>query len=353
MRNLVVAAALAVCACSSTPTPAASDAGAEVVDASPMCPAALGTPAARTVMPTAGPMDSVLRLNHIQLKGTHNSYHLRPTAPVPDWDYAHAPLNTQLQEQGVRGLELDIHWNAACGRWEVYHLPIIDALSTCRWFTDCLQTVRTWSDAHPSHHTLFLHIEPKDAIAAADLDARIASFEREVHAVFSDDLLVRPDDVRGSSPTLAEALRTRGWPTLGATRGRVLFYFDDSGAFRTAYTHNNADLNGRVAFVDSAPTDPFAGIAIINNPTRTAEINAALAARMIVRLTGWTATDHELMTPQDPRQLLPVGGHINSTDFPASAPGVTNWMSIPGGTPSRCNPLTAPTGCTSAAIESL
>ncbi|MEI8255698.1 MAG: hypothetical protein WCJ30_08510, partial [Deltaproteobacteria bacterium] len=66
------------------------------------------------------PRDSVLRVNHIQAEATHNSYHIRPTVFGPDWNYTHAPLDAQLEQQGVRGFELDTHYEPRCGCLSVY-----------------------------------------------------------------------------------------------------------------------------------------------------------------------------------------------------------------------------------------
>jgi hypothetical protein len=69
-----------------------------------------------TPSPTAG-----VRLNQIQVIGTHNSYHLRAddslmkliAAPDPqaarDLDYSHRPLREQLSQLGIRQLELDCY----------------------------------------------------------------------------------------------------------------------------------------------------------------------------------------------------------------------------------------------------
>lgn len=360
MRRTLTAFALCV-ACASTPQPspdAAADAATDMAvdepffeEAAVLCPAPLGTPRARTMQPTPGPLDDALRMNHIQMKATHNSYHLRPTLQIPAWDYSHAPLDVQLQDQGVRSVELDLHWNAFCERFEVYHLGTIDDLTTCRAFTQCLDTIRTWSDAHPSHHPLFIHLEPKDNYAASALEARFAAMEREILSVFPRELIVTPDEVRGTSATVADAVRARGWPTLRASRGRVLFYIDRSDAFRTAYTHGGRDLEGRLAFVDSAMTDPFGAILVINNATRVDDIGAAVRANFIVRVFSWGPNDTD--PARAPERVLATGAQIMSTDVPAMAPGVTTWVDVPGGTPSRCNPLNAPMGCTSAAVESL
>jgi hypothetical protein len=114
----------------------ALDATAE--DAGAMC-APLPVAAPRTgTAPAAGPRDGELRVNHLQMKATHNSYHLRPARVIPDWDYDMAPLEVQLGAQGVRSLELDLRWDARCGRFRVFHLPVLDDRSTCDLFTDCL-----------------------------------------------------------------------------------------------------------------------------------------------------------------------------------------------------------------------
>ena len=43
--------------------------------------------------------------------------------------------------------------------------------------------------------------------------------------------------------------------------------------------------------------------------------------------------------------------HLVSTDYPAKVDGLEYWVDIPGGTPARCNPITAPNWCQSTDIE--
>ena len=355
MKSCVIAVSLLFLGCDGTTETAPALDAATAVDApddtGPACPAALGTPAARTAVPTRGPLDDVLRLNHLQAKGTHNSYHLRPAIVGPDWDYSQAPLDEQLESQGVRALELDIRWDHRCGRFRVFHLPILDARSTCDLFTDCLAIVRRWSDAHPSHHPLFLQIEPKDAWDAPTTELRLTAMETEILSVFPRDLVITPDEVRGGAASLPEAIRTQGWPTLGVSRGRVLFFIDRSDALRDVYTHGGRDLAGRLAFIDSAMGDPFAGVMVLNNASGT-NVPAAVRAGYLVRVFSWTA-GNAVLDPAVTAAGLAAGAHILSTDFPGMARGGVEGVRIPDGTPSRCNVLTAPAGCTSAAIESL
>src|SRR5688572_16959910 len=109
----------------------------------------------------AGDLDEVLRLNDIQMEGTHNSYHIETTGGIiPAWAYTHKPLDVQLTMQGARQFELDIHY-AGPGTFQVHHVPP-DVGSTCTSLTACLGILKTWSDAHPRHAPLVVLIEQKD-----------------------------------------------------------------------------------------------------------------------------------------------------------------------------------------------
>jgi hypothetical protein len=48
---------------------------------------------------------------------------------------------------------------------------------------------------------------------------------------------------------------------------------------------------------------------------------------------------------------LAGGAQLVSTDYPAPVQGVDYVMDVPGGTPSRCNPVTAPSDCSASDIE--
>jgi hypothetical protein len=306
-----------------------------------------------TKRPAAGPLDDTLRVNHIQAKATHNSYHVEVDTNVPDWRYGEKPLDVQLDAEGVRGLELDVHWKEDCGRYEVYHLTFIDENTTCRVFTECLQKIRGWSDAHIGHHPIFLHIEPKDEWDADTGEARFTSLEQEILSVWPRESVITPDEVKGSSATLAAALTDHGWPTLGQTRGRILVYMDRSDAMRDAYTHGRKDLDGRLLFTDSDLDDPFAAIRIVNDATASDRIAAALARNQIVRITTeGTLAGALANTDTDAPVALASGAQILSTDFPAPVTDTPYTFTIADGTPSRCSPVTAPPGCTPAAIES-
>ncbi len=297
--------------------------------------------------------DGALRVNHLQAKASHNSYHRLPATSISEWNYEHVPLDEQLERQGVRGFELDLQWDEPCERFRVFHLALVDARTTCAFFTDCLLKLRGWSEAHPGHHPIFVHLEPKNGFGSVTLETRLQALEREILSVFDKRWILTPDDVKGASSTLAEALTTRGWPTLGEARGRFLFYFDNDGPVRDAYTHGRTDLSGRLVFADGRTGEPFVGVRVLNDPqAQTTEIAGALAQNIVVR----TRADSN---PADARAGLTAqrdaafasGAQLVSTDFPAPVEGVPYAVAVPGGTPSRCNPVAAPAACTSTDIE--
>ncbi len=299
------------------------------------------------------PFDDLLRLNHLQAEGTHNSYHLRPENVIDAWDYEHAPLGEQLQSQGVRKVELDINWDPEIGRFRVYHIDIVDARSSCDLLLDCLVELRVFSDGHPGHHPIFVQIEPKAGFETMSIEEAANALDREIRAVFPPELIITPDLVRGDATTLAEAISTRGWPTLAEVRGRTLFFLDCGRDFCLGYANGGVDLSGRVAFVDSEPGDSFAAVAVINTPG--AEVRAAVEAGFLVRTRAISmpeALDADQATLAAELDLaLSSGAHMISTDVPVARADVALHVEIPGGTPSRCNPITAPIECTSLAIE--
>lgn len=302
------------------------------------------------------PLDDVLTFADLQALGTHNSYHRRTEGVTrPEWDYEHAPLDEQLGGQGVRQFELDVNWNADDGVWEVYHVGVIDQETTCWLLTDCLATMKAWSDRNPAHHPLFTLLEVKNPWSDDDGPAALAALEAEVLAVWPRERLVVPDDVQRGHPSLAEGLDAEGWPTLGETRGRALFVLHDTGDWRDRYTEGLTTTAGRALFPDGGGQAelPVAAVHTMNDPVaQAADIAAAVSAGRLVRTR--TDSDGDEARADDPTHrdaALASGAHFVSTDFPVPHPDTGYVVTIPGGTPSRCNPLRAVEGCTSEAVE--
>jgi hypothetical protein len=311
-------------------------------------------PWSRAAIP-ALPQDNLLRVNDIQAKATHNSYHIEtPGNTLPDWHYTLAPLDVQLSEQGVRQIELDLHLVSLDDEFEVYHLPALDEQTTCRKLRDCLRTIATWSGDHPGHMPLTIQFEPKQGFTSDDPEAYFSKLEAEILSVFVEERIVTPDEVQGESATLGAAVADGGWPTLGQTRGRVVLMFDDEEAVRDAYSRGGTSLKGRLLFVDATPGDATAAVAILNNPVKDANaIQAALAANLLVRTMIDDPGDDDAAAAAGLEAGLAVGATWLSTNTPAPVPGRAYSATIPTGTPARCNPKTAPPSCTPQDIERL
>jgi len=195
------------------------------------------------------PLDDELRIHHLQVKGTHNSYHVDTLdGAVADWAYTHAPLDEQAACQGVRQFELDVS-SQGDGTFAVFHVPMVDEGTTCPTFRDCLGTLRAWSDANPAHHPLFVMVEPKDPFDADTVEAYFEDLEAAIESVWPRERIVTPDTVKGSHGSVREALQEEGWPTLGESRGKILLWLLEIGDYRSAYTHGDSSLDGRLMFV--------------------------------------------------------------------------------------------------------
>lgn len=300
------------------------------------------------------PLDAALRLNHIQTKATHNSYHVETEGNiVAAWAYSHVKLADQLSQQGVRSLELDVHYSFAAGTFQVFHEPGVDEKTTCSGFVDCLQEIKGWSDAHPAHHALFVQIEPKDTFGTADPTLFFEKLEAEILSVWPKERIITPAVVQGSAASLAAAVAEHGFPTLGEGRGKILFALDNDAGYRDEYTHHGANLDGRLMFVNSRPVEPFGAVAILNDPLADAEaIKGAIAAGFLVRTRADSDSVEPLAGDTSRRDAaIASGAQVISTDYPALTPKLAYSVDLPEGTPSRCDPVNAPSMCTSKAVE--
>lgn len=296
------------------------------------------------------PLDAVLRFHHLQAKGTHNSTHVQ-TANRPEWRYTHRPLDEQAASQGVRQFELDLWFDDDTGGYEVLHIPFLDEGTTCRALTDCLGVLKGWSDANPDHHPLFVLVEVKDGWDEHVGPSRLDALDEALLSVWPEDRLVTPAFVQGDAATLRDGVAA-GWPTLGVLRGRALFVLHEGGAWRDAYTLG-LTVADRPLFPDAfGDIDlPIAAVHTLNDPF-DARIPAVVDAGHLVRTRADADTVQARSNDTTQRdQALASGAHFVSTDFPAPVDWTEYRVEIPDGTPSRCNPRTAPPECTSEAVE--
>lgn len=356
----------------------------------------------------AGGAQRSLRMNEIQVIGTHNSYHRELSkaehgaydaifggAPVYDalLAYSHASLPNQLSRQGARGMELDLYPDSAGGlyanpllrqrlaagpltnpEWyragtKVLHTEDLDYNSTCVRLLTCLSLIRSWSLANRGHVPLLVMLELKatDPIAGALGGVRVPSWDgpaldnldAEIRSVFRPSELITPDDVRRPGLTLEQSVLQRGWPSLSSARGRVMFLMDnDPGAISAAYTAGRPSLQGRVLFTNSRPGSPDGAFVKRNEPTdaNLEQIQGLVRSGYVVR----TRSDEPLATVLSGdetrlRAALTSGAQLVSTDFPEvgmSARYDRDYVvALPEGGVARCNPILRPRGCRSRRLE--
>jgi len=292
-----------------------------------------------------------VRLDHLQALGTHNSYHVAPAVTVPAWAYTHRPLDEQLGI-GVRQFELDVVLAETGDEFAVFHVEQIDDETTCATLTECIATMSAWSEAHPHHHPIVVLVEPKDAVpsdAAADW---LVALETVIDGAWPAARLVVPDMVARDHGSLRAGLAAEGWPTIDELRGRALFVLHEGGALRDAYTA--AGFAGRLLFPDAMGDlgVEWAAVHTINDPIGDADaITAAVSAGHLVRTRADADNIEPMMNDTTRRDAaLASGAHFVSTDFPE--PAESGYVvTIPDGTPSRCNPVHIAVGCTASAIE--
>jgi hypothetical protein len=306
-------------------------------------------------------------------------------------EYAHEPIPKQL-DSGVRQIELDVYADAKGGLYahpagpntvasahlppdppfdpdglmlkpgfKVMHVQDIDYVSTCQPLIACLQTVRTWSQAHPEHLPLFILIETKQGTPKSPLpfttpeqftSATFDALDQEIRSVFSAGEMITPDQVRGSFATLNEAIRKQGWPTLAQARGKVVFLMDQRPV-GPVYLDGHPSLRGRVIFTNAVPGQPDAAFTEENDGSPE-EIAALVREGYLVRTRSDSDTKEARINNTVPRRhALASGAQIISTDYPPSEPA--KWtgykVSFPDGLMARCNPVLPTSTCISSELE--
>jgi hypothetical protein len=299
----------------------------------------------------AGPIATV-RLNHVQMIGTHNSYHVAPLIAVDaSHKYTHKPLDQQLQG-GVRAFELDLH-GAADGKIRVYHIQALDDGTTCSTLKECLQTLKSWSDARPTHTPIFVWFEIKNDASLTPAIADVLDVEREVLDVIPAERLITADFVRGRYPSARARVEAEGWPALRDVSGMFAFMLIDRDDLAKKYSADNTSLDGRKIWINAAAdqhTQPWALMTKIGGPGDKDEIADALEHELIVatNICAINNSDDECQSKLDTG--LSNGVHMLKDDLPFLIAGRSYFSKLPQGSPG-CNALTARADCEASRLE--
>ena len=162
------------------------------------------------------------------------------------------------------------------------------------------------------------------------------------------------DDVRGNAPTLEQAvLSGTGWPTIGASRGKVMFLLDNESR-APLYLQGHPSLAGRMLFTPSTPGQPEAAFIKDNDPIGSdglewQRIQGYVAAGYVVRTRADTDTIQARSGDTTMRDdALKSGAQWVSTDYPTLSDnifGTGYFVELPGGGVARCNPINAGRVC--------
>lgn len=315
------------------------------------------------------PHDAI-RLNELQILGTHNSYHLAPdevaaglirtVAPreAEAIDISQRSLGEQLERLKLRHFELDLFLDPRGGLYaqplamrlaeqqnrqvlphdpdgllkasgiKVLHSPDFDFRTSAYTLVDALRQLLVWTDAHPRHLPIFLLLELKSESFSPVTrppqwdEAALGELEKTITSVVPRERLLTPDNVRGARATLREAVAGRGWPTLGESRGKIVLLLDNEDDVRHRYLRKSEVLHERLLFVSVAATHPAAAWMKRNDPVGSFdEIQTLVRDGFLVRTRADSGTiEARQNDPQRRDRAFASGAQLISTDFPEPDP---------------------------------
>lgn len=352
--------------------------------------------------PSCSDVINELGINQLQILGSHNSYRLRTYDPIlqflyanpqilpggfnpDDWDYTHLPLDVQFDQYGIRSVELDVYndpngglfyyrmGNAVLGLdpasgepallepgLKILHVPDVDYQTNYLTFKVALNAVKNWSDMHPDHLPITILVEPKEDDLSAlgppfntviPFDkASLETIDQEIKDVFGSDLknVITPDEVRGNYSTLNEAIKNGKWPTVGDSRGKIVFVMIPSADERFDYLEGHTTLEDRAMFVFSIAGSPEAAFLSYEDPSsQVAEIQSRVMEGYFVR-TRADADTKEARSGNTTRRdaAFNSGAQIISTDYyrpdprsDTSSVWTKYFVQLPGDAPAIMNPV--------------
>ncbi len=337
------------------------------------------------LLPKENKQDNTIRINQIQVIGSHNSYKKaidpalfkffasRDSASASKIDYEHISFADQLN-MGLCNLEIDVYADEKGGKYahpkglemakqapfdpegemqkpgfKVLHIPDLDFRSQGLTLADCLHQLKTWSEAHPNHYPIFITLEAKDeAVKLPGFtvpEKFTAQTFDELDASLIQNLgkqnILTPDMVRGKFSTLNEAITHNNWPTLEQAKGKFLFVLDDKKSKRALYISGHPSLKSRILFADAEPGTPEAAMMIRNNPQDPA-IKDLVKKGYIIRTRADADTQQARKNDKNDfvaacnsgAQIITTDYYLKSTHFKSDY-----VVSFPGDKYFRINPL--------------
>lgn len=363
-----------------------------------------------------------LKINQIQVLGTHNSY-ARPVDPrifelakpaltgmlqaiksmpkeqrekfeeyhpnsmdlTEGLRYDHPPLTDQL-DSGIRSLELDVYYDPTGGRFsnpasyrilrekgvknlaymdmtdldkpgfKLLHMADFDFRTYHTTLKGALETLKAWSNQNPDHAPIFIMIEAKESnipffpgateVLKFDEDA-YAELDNVILKTLGRDKIIVPDDIRGNSKTLREAVLAKKWPTVAQARGKFIFLLlpttGGMGEYGGPYVKSHPSLENRVMFVQSSPESDFGAFILLDNAiVRQTEIQRYVRDGYLVRTRSDIETYEAKVNDYTRAEAaFTSGAQVISTDFfrLPNTYGTPYRVILPNGKEMRANPV--------------
>ena len=325
-----------------------------------------------------------LRLNEIQVIGSHNSYKMEIDPELlnqiaaadqklaASLDYSQLEIPAQL-DLGLRKFELDVYYDPEGGRYlkpsgllqiknpkpystdelaypgfKVMHIQDIDFRSRCPRLENCIKQIVTWSQNHPRHLPIYITINAKDDVIdlpgfvkpLAFDDAAWNDLDQTLMQGFGNKLYT-PDEFRGELDSLSDAV-AKGWPSLASMRGRVIVVLDHGGEKLKGYIADHPALRGRAMFVNALEGTAEAAIRIVNDPIADFDRIQDLVRQGYIVRTRSDADTLEARTGDSTRRdrAFASGAQIISTDYYQPDLRFSDFqVEFPNGALVRCNPV--------------
>jgi hypothetical protein len=302
-------------------------------------------------------------------------------ADAQQLDFGEPPIESQLR-LGARSLAFDVAYDPEGGLFEhpagalmagqflednyiatmskpgfkVVHILDIDFNSSCLTLSACLQAVESWSRKNAGHLPITILIKTNDDRtpmpgATTPIKFNSAAFDAldtQIRAAFGADELITPDMVQGKFPTLRDAVLAHNWPTLAASRGKVLFVLDDNARKVALYRGSRHSLEGRAMFVATDDKSPAAAFITVENPLKAAPAIAKDVRSGFMVHVYSDADTKEARTGNTARReaALSSGAQVISTDFLVTDPQIGLYEAhIPGNKIARCDSVTSSQRC--------
>ena len=349
--------------------------------------------------------ETILRMNHTQVIGSHNSYKqaIEPALiqllqketgkTFEELQYSQVSITEQLETYGLRNLEIDVVHDPNGGKFskpfalellkkqgidtqpsdtfgmmnkpgfKVIHVPDIDFRTSCATLINCLEEIKAWSDNHPNHLPISITFNTKTETIEKEGFQKLLpftpevfdAFEAEILSVISKDKIITPDDVRGEYKTLEEAVLNWNWPKLDDARAKMILVLDEDGQKRADYIKGHQSLKGRLLFTKSDPGSSEAAFIIMNDPIAQHDSIQKLVKMGYLVRTRADADTREARNGDYARfkAALSSGAQFISTDYYKEDESLKTGYKIemPNKKVARCNPVFGTKKCGNKNLE--